>query len=211
MSERGVMAGRKGLRYAIVLLCLVAGGCAGVGRGNYVMAVGEVEVEKSTPNGSGTVKDRIKVNADEHGTGIIETGQGARELEPVYLTNFKRNMLRDKLIKMTEFGETARSDRAETHEMLGSVSAQTDAADSTAVITLDFNSSAEGREWLGTMRICETLPGLQNTMNKNQCGKFVELYLPQNSIAQLIKYLGAVPEYSTKASRAKYIYDKLNE
>ncbi len=61
------------------------------------------------------------------------------------------------------------------------------------------------------MRICETLPGLQNTMNKNQCGKFVELYLPQNSIAQLIKYLGAVPEYSTKASRAKHIYDKLNE
>ena len=173
--------------------------------------LGEVGVKKSLTYIGSSMKDTLIIQSDENGNAIISAGKGTLEIIPFYLSTTARAEYTGQMKKLIEWGQICAKEKIEIKKFVGSISTQSGFMAGPVIVSNSFTSGPEGKQWLGIMNFCQIQSAL--TVNRNigssPCVKEVSLYLQPDSVAQLIKYLDMVPEYSSKASVSKSKSDLL--
>lgn len=184
-------------------LVLFLGGCAhSVKVGDSRVTVGSIEVVKSLNLIGETVKDSILIDADEKGNAIIYAGKGEIELTPIYLSPPAQNEVIDIINKSISWGKTALKEKVEIQEYIGHVSTSTGPLGGTSVLSFEFTSTQDGKDWYDRLQFCyiaSKLLGSSQGFKSDPCDKSVTIFTNESSAQQFVNYLKQIPNYSDKA------------
>lgn len=174
----------------------------GCGQANRVH-IADIKLSKSVTYTGASAQDTIMVFADEKANGLIMAGEGDDTISFIVRPESMPQTL-EMLEKLKAWGATAKNEAIATEKLVGRVNSKMGKLSGTSILQVKFISGLNGENWNGILDFCYIGTKLLGSQRRksNSCDKRIQVFLPPESVDNLIASLKKVPEYSEKVGKS---------